>query len=63
LGISSFNLSYFLFPPFEDEPVLLGELFERPPPDGLPVVLGAFFNPLDFAIALNFRLKKRFTYF
>jgi len=27
-----------------------GGLFPRKPPEGFPVVLGAFFSPLDFAI-------------
>lgn len=53
---------YFLEPPFEpaDEeepfelpPDLLGALL-LPPPEGFPVVLGAFFIPLDFAIILYF---------
>lgn len=34
-------------PPFEP-PDVLGGLFPLPPPDLFPVVLGAFFNPLDF---------------
>ena len=53
---------YFLEPPFEPEdeeepfelpPDLLGALL-LPPPEGFPVVLGAFFIPLDFAIILYF---------
>lgn len=38
---------------FEFSEDLLVELFALPPPDLFPVVLGAFFNPLDFAI-INF---------
>jgi len=51
--------SYFLVPPLLPDafplapPVeVLGGLLPRPPPDGRPVVLGAFFNPFDFAIFL-----------
>jgi hypothetical protein len=39
--------NHFL-PPLE--PPVDGGLFPLPPPDLFPVVLGAFFNPLDFAI-------------
>ncbi|GAB3333258.1 hypothetical protein GCM10027429_13630 [Marivirga atlantica] len=56
----AFLLNYFpLEPPFEFEeplelpPDLLGALL-LPFPDGFPVVLGAFFIPLDFAIILYF---------
>jgi hypothetical protein len=51
----------FYFFPFEpDFPVLvgldLGVALLRPFPEGFPVVLGAFFNPLDFAIILGFKI-------
>ena len=59
--IPIFQSSIHFFPPLEP-PLLLPpleepdfvELFPLPPPDGFPVVLGAFFNPLDFAIFLEF---------
>jgi len=35
---------------FEPSPDFFGGLFALPPPDVFPVVLGAFFSPLDFAI-------------
>lgn len=45
------NIDYF----FELElPVVLGGLLPLPFPDGLPVVLGAFFNPLDLDIIVKF---------
>lgn len=63
LGFSILN---YFFPPFEPE-----ELFDEPldvldgllpllPPEGLPVVLGAFFNPLDFDIII---FVLNYTYF
>lgn len=52
----------FYFFPFEPEfPVLvgldLGVALPLPFPEGFPVVLGAFFNPLDFAIILGFNIN------
>ena len=55
-----FYLYYFfpLEPEFPELPELVrGGLFPRFPPEGLPVVLGAFFNPLDFAIILCFNIN------
>jgi hypothetical protein len=56
-----FPFNYFFEPPFEPEelpfelpPDVLGALLLLPPPDLFPVVLGAFFIPLDFAIIVNF---------
>jgi hypothetical protein len=46
--------NYFL-PPL-DPPEVLGGLFPLPPPDGFPVVLGAFFTPLDLLITVNFKM-------
>jgi len=37
-------------------------LFPLPPPDGFPVVLGAFFNPLDFAIKMRFNYLDYFRF-
>jgi len=39
---------------FELPPEVRGGLLPLPPPDLFPVVLGAFFNPLDFPIILKF---------
>jgi hypothetical protein len=51
------NLYYFL-PPFELPPfdgLAFGGLLPRPGPDALPVLLGAFFNPLDFAMVFDIK--------
>jgi len=54
-------LHFYFFPLEPELPVFagldLGGLFPRFPPEGLPVVLGAFFNPLDFAIILGFYIN------
>tara|TARA_R110000796_G_scaffold66452_2_gene152852 strand:+ start:101 stop:277 length:177 start_codon:yes stop_codon:yes gene_type:complete len=53
-------LYYFfaLEPEFAVLPELVrGGLFPLPPPDLLPVVLGAFLRPLDFAIILSFNVN------
>jgi hypothetical protein len=61
ISISISQLAVHFLPPFELPPLPppfeglgFGELFPRLPPDGLPVVLGAFFNPLDLAIYFEF---------
>jgi hypothetical protein len=36
-------------------PPVFGGLLARPRPDGFPVVLGAFFNPLDFDITIKLK--------
>jgi hypothetical protein len=36
--------------------LVLGGLLLRLPPEGFPVVLGAFFRPLDLAIILSFNV-------
>lgn len=54
------NIIYHFLPPFEPPFELPIEgfdgLFPLPPPEGFPVELGAFFNPLDLAITNKFKI-------
>lgn len=54
------KLFYFPFP-LEVEPLEAGLEGALPLPfsDGFPVVLGTFFNPLDFAIIMGFKINNR----
>lgn len=48
MSLNSNNIENKSIPYFPDA------LLPLPPPEGLPVVLGAFGKPLDFAITLKF---------